>query len=132
MSAIVDYQFYSESYIGDEADETSFPTLNAHASRIISAMTRWRVTEDTISEFSPIIQTQIKLAICSQIDYLAINGLESINSGDSGGFTVGKVTVHNGSNSGTAGAMGVGVSPAAKLYLEQTGLLYPGVAVVQC
>lgn len=134
MGAIVDFQYYSEVYMGTEADQASFPALIAHASRIIGAMTRWQVTEDNFDSFPPLVQTQYKLALCSQVDFLAINGTDAMNSGEGGGgFTVGKVTVHGNSNStGKAGAMNAYTSPAAVLYLEQTGLMYPGVGVVQC
>ena len=133
MSAIVDFQYYNGTYMGQEANATSFPALNAHASRIIGALTRWQVTEETISEFPSLVQTLYKLAICSQVDFLAINGVDEMNSGDSGGWTVGKVTVHGNSNSsGKGGAMSAYISPAAILYLEQTGLMYPGVGVAQC
>lgn len=134
MSAVVDFQYYSETYMGSEADSTSFPALYAHASRIICALTRWQVTDENFSEFPSIVQTQYKLAVCSQIDFLAINGVDEMNSGEgNGGFTVGKVTVHGNSNgSGKGGAMSAYISPAAILYLEQSGLMYPGVAVVQC
>ena len=120
--------------MGTEADSTSFPALYAHASRIVSVMTRWQVTEETFPDFPSIVKTQIQLAICSQIDFFAINGLDDMNSGEGGGgFTVGKVTVHGNSNStGKAGAMNAFTSPAAILYLEQTGLMYPGVGVAQC
>ena len=91
MSAIVDFSYYSSVYYGKEADSTSFPALYAHASRMIGAMTRWRVNEENFTRLPSLIQTQYKLAICSQIDFIAINGLESINEGDTGGFTVGKV-----------------------------------------
>lgn len=134
MSAIVDFAYYTDTYKGNEADETSFPALYAHASRIVSVMTRWQVTEETFPEFPSIVKTQIQLAICSQIDFLAINGLDDMNSGEGdGGFTVGKVTVHGNSNSsGKGGAMSAYISPAATMYLEQTGLMYPGVGVLQC
>lgn len=134
MSAIVDFQYYSETYKGNEADETSFPALYAHASRIVSVMTRWQVTEETFPDFPSIVKVQIQLAICSQIDFLAINGLDDMNSGEGGGgFTVGKVTVHGNSNSsGKSGAMSAYISPAATMYLEQTGLMCPGVGVLQC
>ena len=133
MSAIVDLTFYTSVYMGTEADSASFPALYAHASRIIGALTRWQVTEENFAELPSIVQTQYKLAICSQIDFLAINGVDEINSGESGGFTVGKVTVHGNSNSsGKGGAMSAYTSPAAILYLEQTGLMYPGVGVAQC
>ena len=130
MSAIVDYQYYSEVYMGTEVDQTSFPALNAHASRMIAAMTRWQVTEDNFAELHPLIQAQYRLAICSQIDFLSLNGMESINDTGGGGFTVGKVTVHATQSSASGGAMSASISPATLLYLEQTGLMNPAVPVV--
>jgi len=56
MSAIVDFQYYTETYMGSEADQASFPALNAHASRVISMMTRWRVDENNFSELPAKIQ----------------------------------------------------------------------------
>ncbi len=132
MSAMVDFQYYSETYKGSEAESASFPALYAHASRTVGLLTRWQVTEEAFPEFDSMTQTMIQLAICSQIDYLAINGIEAANSGDNAGFTVGKVTVHGTQASGKAGAMSAYISPAAISYLEQTGLMYPGVGVAKC
>ena len=132
MSAIVDFQYYTDTYKGSEADSASFPALYAHASRTVGLMTRWQVTEETFPGFDSITQTMIKLAICSQVDYLAINGVEAMNSGDNAGFTVGKVSIHGTQSSGKGGAMSAYISPAAISYLEQTGLMYPGVGVAQC
>ena len=129
MSAIVDFTYYYNVYMGTEADQTSFPALYAHASRMIAAMTRWQVTEDNFDPLPALVQTLYKLAICSQVDYLAINGLDSINGGGDGGFTVGKVTVHEGSKASAGGAMSANISPAAMLYLEQSGLMNPAVPV---
>ena len=130
MSAIVTYQYYTDTYMGSEADQASFPALLAHASRMIAAMTRWKVTEENFAELHPLVQTQYRLAICSQIDFLSLNGLESINDTGGGGFTVGKVTVHAKQSSASGGAMSANISPAALLYLEQTGLMNPAVPVV--
>lgn len=127
MGVIVDYQYYADTYKGTEVDETSFPTLNAHASRIIGAMTRWQVDETTIDRFPSIIQTLYRLAVCSQVDFLAINGVESISNGNDTGFTVGKVKVDGKSGASAGGAMSASISPAAKSYLEQTGLMNPQV-----
>ena len=133
MSAIVDFPYYRDTYKGTEADNASFPALYAHASRVVGLMTRWQVTEETFPEFPPIVQTMIQLAICSQIDFFAINGLDVVNSGDGGGgFTVGKVTVHGNSNSsGKGGVMSAYTSPAAVSYLEQTGLMNPAVPCIE-
>ena len=125
--SVVNFAYYSQEYMGTEVDETSFPTLNAHASRIIGAMTRWQVDESTIDNFPSLVRTLYRLAVCSQIDFLAINGVESISGGSGDGFTVGKVTVHGKSGASASGAMSANISPAALLYLEQTGLMNPQV-----
>ena len=133
MSAIVDFTYYKDTYKGTEADSTSFPALNAHASRVIGMMTRWQVDEDNFDQLPSIIQTMYKLAICSQVDFLAINGVESISGGEEAvGFTVGKVRVDGKAKSSLGGAMSASISPAAISYLEQTGLMNPAVPVVGC
>ena len=132
MSAIVDFCWYQSVYMGSEADAASFPALNAHASRVIGAMTRWQVTPENIEQFPSLVQTLYKLAICSQIDYLAINGVDSISGGDDVGFSVGKVRVDGKSKSSAGGAMSASISPAAISYLEQTGLMNPAVPVAGC
>ena len=132
MSAIVDYTYYSQTYMGTEADQASFPALNAHASRVIASMTRWQVTESNFSELPSIVQTMYKLAICSQVDFLSINGIDSMSGGeDSVGFSVGKVRVDGKTKASEGGAMSASISPAAISYLEQSGLMYPGVPVAE-
>lgn len=127
MSAIVDYQYYSSVYMGSETDQSHFPALEAHAERVIASMARWRVNEQNFSDLPSLVQTQYKLAICSQIDFLSLNGIESVNDTDSNGFTVGKVSVHGKASSGAGGAMSAKISPSALLYLEQSGLMNPSV-----
>ena len=131
MSAIVDFTYYRDTYKGTEADATSFPALNAHASRVIGAMTRWQVDEDNFDLLPSLTQTLYRLAICSQVDFLSINGVDSISGGDDVGFSVGKVRVDGRTKSGAGGAMSASISPAAISYLEQTGLMYPGVPVAE-
>ena len=132
MSAIVDFQYYSTVYMGSEADEASFPALNAHASRVVAMMTRWQVDENNIDQFPSIVQTMYRLAVCSQIDYLAANGIESLFDGESSvGFSVGKVRVDGKSKASAGGAMSASISPAAVSYLEQSGLMYPGIPVAE-
>ena len=132
MSAIVDFCWYQSVYMGSEADAASFPALNAHASRVIGAMTRWQVTSENLNDLPSLVQTLYKLAICSQIDFLSINGVDSISGGDDVGFSVGKVRVDGKSKSSAGGAMSASISPAAISYLEQTGLMNPAVPVAGC
>ena len=116
--------------MGTDADSDSFPTLCAHASRIIAAMTRWQVTDENISGFPGIVQTMYRLAVCCQIDFLALNGLDSVNSTGGGGFTVGKVTVRESTKTENGGAMSGNISPESIMYLEQSGLMNPAVPVM--
>lgn len=132
MSAIVDFTFYSSVYMGTEADATSFPALNAHASRVIDSMARWQVNSENFDTFPSLVQTLYKLAVCSQVDFLAINGVDSLSTGEEVGFSVGKVRVDGKSKSSTGGAMSANISPAALLYLEQSGLMNPAVPVAGC
>ena len=132
MSAIVDYAYYTGTYMGTEADNASFPALYAQASRVVGSMARWRVTEENFSTFPEFVQTLYKLALCSQVDFLAINGVESVAAGGGVGFQVGKVRVDGNTKAATGGVLSASVSPAAVAYLEQTGLLYPAVPVVGC
>ena len=133
MSAIVDYTYYTATYKGSEADETSFPALNAHASRVIANMTRWQVDETTIDELPSLTKTLYRLAVWTQNDFHAINGEDSLTDGKGSiGFTVGKVRVDGKGKTSAGGAMSASVSPAAISYLEQTGLMNPAVPVAGC
>ena len=132
MSAIVDFNFYSTVYMGKEADATSFPALNAHASRVIDSMARWQVNPENFDTFPSLVQTLYKLAVCSQVDFLAINGIDSMSTGEEVGFTVGKVKVDGKAKANAGGAMSANISPAALLYLEQSGLMNPAVPVAGC
>ena len=132
MSAIVDYAYYAGTYMGTEADAASFPALYAHASRVIGAMTRWQVTEENFDTFPAFVQTLYKLALCAQVDSIAINGVDSLNIAGGVGYQVGKVRVDGSAKASTGGSLSASVSPAAVAYLEQTGLLNPAVPVWGC
>lgn len=130
MSAIVDYGFYSTVYMGTEADEVSFPALCARAEDIVGAITHWA----HISKAPEIVRTLYQKAICAQVDFFAVNGLDCVNisAGADNGFTVGKVSVHgrSGGALAKAGSMSGNIAPMALAYLEQTGLMNPAVDAV--
>ena len=122
---IVPFSFYMNDYKGCEAKSSAFPALEAHASRMIASMTRFQVDEDTIGGYPHLIQTLYKLAVCAQVDYISINGVDSLSTGETEGFSLGKLRV-DGKKTTT------NISPAAVVYLEQTGLMNPQVGVWQC
>ena len=126
---VVDFTFYSTVYGGTDADSTSFPALCARASDVIGAVTHW-VDEETIEKLPYLMQNLYKKAICAQIDFLSINGTDSLNETATGGFTVGKVTIQGKANTG-GGKMGENISPLAISYLEQTGLMNPQIPTVE-
>ena len=127
---VVDWTFYSTVYMGTDVDETSFPALCARASDIVGALTHW-VDETEISRKPQFVQILYKKAICAQIDFLAINGTDSLNETATSGFTVGKVTVHGKAGSTNGGRMSENISPLAISFLEQTGLMNPQVPTLQ-
>ena len=122
---VVDYTFYSTVYGGTDADAQTFPALCARASDIIGAVTHW-VDDAKILTLPVMLQTLYKKAVCAQVDFLAINGIDSLNETATGGFTVGKVTVHA-KASACGGKLYESISPLAIGYLEQTGLMNPQV-----
>ena len=127
---VVDFPFYSIVYGGTDATAQTFPALCARASDIIGAVTHW-VDEPTIQKLPALHQTLFKKAICAQIDFLAINGMDSLNESATGGFTVGKVTVHAKAANKGGGALQESISPLAIGYLEQTGLMNPQVPTLE-
>jgi hypothetical protein len=128
---VVTFEFYSNVYGGTDADEASFPALCARASDIIGAVTHW-ADETAISKLPALYQALYKKAVCAQVDFLAINGTDSVNETASAGFTVGKVTVHGKANSASGGGkLSESISPLAIGYLEQTGLMNPQVPTLE-
>lgn len=132
---IVDPVYYYNVYMGQEADQESFRTLCARAEDVVGAITRWQATEDNFPNLPPFQQTLVKRAICAQVDFFAVNGLDSVVDNNENGFTVGKVRI--GGQSGffntprAKGAMADHVSPLVIMYMEQSGLMNPAVPVVQ-
>lgn len=129
MSAIVDFNFYYNVYLGQDADQASFPALCARAEDVIGAMTRWAVTPENIDRLPTLAQTLYKKAICAQIDFLSVNGLDSISESAGGrGWTVGKVSVTAGqASTALKGRLSESIAPLAISFLEQTGLMNPQV-----
>lgn len=124
---LVTYEYYTSTFYGLPLAETDFPQYEAWAERVISAVTRNRVTAETFSTYSSVIQTAYKDAICAQISYFTQVGIEVAMTGImQTGFTVGKVSVSQDSRV-PAGRTSI-VCPAAIAFLEQTGLMYNGVA----
>lgn len=125
--AIVDLTYYNNTYMGEPVATADFPRLEKRAEELINLVCRGQFSDEDF----PTIVTNYKNAICAQIEYYQANGYLSVSTGQSGeGFTVGKVSVNSGGTGASFATRGVAMlSPAAQMYLEQTGLLGRAVAV---
>lgn len=126
---VVSFEFYSTVYGGTDATEQTFPALCARAEDVIGAVTHW-VDETALSRMHARVQMLYKKAVCAQVDFFALNGIDSLNETATGGFTVGKVTVQGKANA-SGGKLSESISPLAISYLEQTGLMNPQVPTVE-
>lgn len=127
--AIVTYSYYTTTYLGETIAETDFPRAEARAERVIAQITHGRATEATFAALPLFQQNAVKEAICAQVEYYALFGVEiSIAGKTADGWTVGKVSVNGGGN-GSKNATGAAtmVCPSAIAALELTGLLDPNV-----
>ncbi|MHB1152093.1 MAG: head-tail connector protein [Eubacteriales bacterium] len=118
--AYVDKTYYDNDYIGIGTETADFPRYEARAREIIDQITRNRIVENGLASYSASVQTAIKKAVCAQIDYYVLNGIDAASSGLSAeSFTVGKVSVSGAKVSGKISM----VSPQAIAFLEPTGLM---------
>ena len=121
--AAVTFDYFANIYCGDPAvTEAAFPRLEARAEDAVNALIRYRAVP---AQFTTLYQK----AICAQIDYYAIYGIEAASAGlMENSFTVGKVSVTGGGAAARSGGASM-IAPQAVAYLEQTGLLNPAVPV---
>lgn len=119
--AIVTYDYYTGTYMGDAVAETDFPRLEARAERLITQITHGRA--ENYAALPAFQQTAVQTAICAQIEYFNLLGDDVGITGElSSGWTVGKVRVDGSARVSATGAASM-VGPAAIAALEQTGLL---------
>ena len=121
--AAVTFDFFANTYCGDPAvTEAAFPRLEARAEDAVNVLIRFRAVP-------PQLEVLYQKAICAQIDYYAIYGIEAASAGlMENSFTVGKVSVTGGGAAARSGGASM-IAPQAVAYLEQTGLLNPAVPV---
>lgn len=124
---LVSYEYYSASYIGEPVSETDFPRYENRAEALILNLIG--KTADEAASLPEVTFAAVQLAICCEIDYLYEYGVTVASYGKEagGGFTVGKVSVNNGSASKAETGAKSMIAPGVFIYLERTGLLNPAV-----
>lgn len=124
--AIVNCDYYANIYAGEPIAGDNFTRAEMRAERIINQITHGRAAN--YAALPTFQQEAITEAICAQIEYYAINGIEvSVAGKTADGWTVGKVRVDGDSSKSAIGAASM-VCPSAIAALELTGLLNPQVA----
>ena len=122
---IVTEEYYNETYIGEAVDTAAFPRFNKRAEDLVNHITHGRIKD--FETFSADLQEAVQNAICAQIEFYALNGIEVSIIGDSTqGFTVGKVNIQKGNTKALTAAQSM-IAPMCFSYLECTGLLNPQV-----
>lgn len=123
---LVSYDYYTSTYYGEPVSAEDFPRFEARAENAILIVIN--KTVDEAAALPAAVLAAVQNAICAQIDYLFEYGVGVSVYGKEagGGFTVGKVSVNNGSSTVAAGSRSM-IAPAVYAYLERTGLLNPAV-----
>lgn len=124
---IVSEFYYENEFGGQSIPSGEFQRFNVTAQRAVLRMMRGRVTEQSFATLPIPVQNCIKNAISAQINYYAINGIDtSVDGASPSDFTVGKVSVRGSHTPGGASM----VCHEAIAELEQTGLLNPQVGTI--
>lgn len=126
--ALVSYDFYKKTYIGEPIPAEDFDRYEARGEDMILALIKR--TAAGVEELNDDLQVAVQKAICVQIEYLYEYGLSLAVYGKEagGGFTVGKVSVNAGGGAAALTGAKSMIAPGVYVYLEQTGLLNPQVA----
>ena len=117
--AYADFTYYEDTFLGTTIAEADFPRLALRASAVIDQITFGRAATDTDNE------TAIKNAMCAVAE--EIQTQESAGSVD--GITSesqGRYSVSYGSNSSKTKSSQSKLEDAAKVWLANTFLLFPG------
>lgn len=130
--AIVTYQYYTDTYMGETIAQTDFPRIEARAERAIAKLTHGRATEANFAALYPFQQAAVQEAICAQCEYYALYGTEISVNGDTGsaGWSIGEMRINGRSSSASGGKENIAatmICAGAIAALEQTGLLNPQV-----
>ena len=125
---LVTLDYYESTYLGEPVPETDFPRYEMRAEDLILGLIG--MDADHVALLDDATQTAVKKAICCEIEYLYEYGVGVAVYGKEagGGFTVGKVSVNNGSSTHAAAGAKSMLAPGVYVYLERTGLLNPAVA----
>lgn len=130
--AYADYSFYTNTFLGNVIDSTSFNRVSERASEIIDVFTNGNITADILADTNTL--TKIKKANCALAEQIFYG--ENSNNITSGGNVLSikageeTVTYKNSSNNTSYNSQKNDYITASEIisrYLSGTNLLYAGI-----
>lgn len=124
----IDIAYYRDDYLGEEVDDDK--TLQRYINRAtetIDEITRFKIMQVGFEKLPPFVQSQIKKAVASQVEYFALH--ESVNVGidsEVSRVQIGGFDYWDNSELSRSEKM---ISPRVKSHLLSTGFIYAGVDV---
>ncbi len=73
----VDKTYYDESYKGESIANDGFPKFNKRSQDIIDSLTNCKIPQIGFDNLKTNVQELIKKAVCAQIEYFKVEGIES-------------------------------------------------------
>ncbi|MDN6224935.1 MAG: hypothetical protein L0J22_07830, partial [Lactococcus lactis] len=77
----VDKTYYDETYNGETLTDDEFSKFNKRSQDIIDSLTSYQISQIGFDDLKNNVQELIKKAVCAQIEYFKVEGIESNISG---------------------------------------------------
>ena len=120
----VDKTYYDETYEGELLTDIDFPKFNKRSQDIIDSLTSYQIPQIGFDNLKTNVQELIKKAVCAQIEYFKVEGIESNISGISSSSQSVSISGFSYSSSQPSSSKQENrVSPSTLMYLDATGLL---------
>lgn len=121
----IDFDYYTNTYLGSPVDEDSFPRLAQRASEVVDSVTQYRIKD--IDKLPTFVQDQVKKATAAQVEFYQVNGgYESLIEEDFSNVRLGNFN-YGGNSTAPSPKQSDDCSRKVFDFLEPTGLLYRGV-----
>lgn len=120
----VDKTYYDETYEGELLTDVEFKKFNKRSQDIIDSLTSYKIPQIGFDNLKTNIQDLIKKAVCAQIEYFKVEGIESNINGVSSSSQSVSISGFNYSSSQSSSSRQTNrVSPNTLMYLDATGIL---------
>jgi hypothetical protein len=127
MAAYVDYAYYTTTYLGAAIASADFARLASRASAMIDIITYNRAVAIILADTDDDTIDKIQMATCAVAEvYGMLEKLPGESGGEIASERVGNVSVTYVQNSTSTISDNAKMMNAARMYLLNTDLLYPG------